>query len=72
MRVPFQWPGTARFGCLCRTLADHDLGRNEGPAGLRVRTLGIPHARPVRKQADNSRRKALDLAHKVLNRSPRD
>src|SRR5258708_6371490 len=30
--VPFPVARHGSIGCLCRTLADHDLGRNEGPA----------------------------------------
>src|ERR1700704_6151084 len=32
--VPFPVARHGSIGCLCRTLADHDLGRNEGPAWL--------------------------------------
>jgi hypothetical protein len=63
MRSPCQWPGPmARHSPISgfgRTLADHDLRRDEGFAAALAAGAGEPKsARPVRRQAVSSRRSA--------------
>ena len=59
-RISVSFPAARHgaIGCLRRTLADHDPGRDEGLARPRVRALGIRNTRPVRRQAVSSRRNA--------------
>ncbi len=56
--VPFPMARHGAIGCFRWTLADHDLGRDEGLPRPRVRALGIRSGRPVRKHAVSSRRSA--------------